>query len=372
MTSGNGQAIDGCVFHDWASIEQLTPYMSAGWQEALLRPGNPDGPNQARGMPLYRSPRDPFDPASYPEGGRPGSDLGLLAEQVFDGSRERVVLGYGEGGLLASAFTNPAAAQVLSSALNEWTRQQWLARDDRLFGLILVSTAIPQGAAAEVRRSGSSDRFVGVALGTNGLDRPFGQAVYHPIYEAASEMQLPLVIQTGSDTSPSLNTSPIGGGMAATYAETEIWSVHPLATHLASLVFDGVFDLFPNLEVLLVGGGLSWFPSFVWRMDAAWNHMRSEAPLLKDLPSAYLRRHVRLATTGMEHPADPQVLPTALGTVPWIDETLLYGSGYPKRDWEQPAEVASSLPSEWSDQLLHENAAGFFRFPNSSTQGESQ
>jgi predicted TIM-barrel fold metal-dependent hydrolase len=281
------------------------------------------------------------------------------------GLRERVVLGYGEAGLLLTAYTNPDAARVAVRALNDWTLEHWLKADERLYGLLLVSTAIPHEAAAEIRRLGSEERFVGIALGTNGLDRPFGQAVYHPIYEAANELELPIVIQTGSDTAPSVFAPPIGGGMASTYAETEAWGAHAPQTHLASLIMEGVFELFPNVKVMLVGGGVTWYPPFAWKLDSAWNHMRSEAPLLRTRPSEYLRTHVRLSTAGMERPQDPHLLSTAMETVPFASETLIYGSGYPDRGWEDPDAVVSRLPAEWSDAILRDNAREFFRFPDS-------
>jgi predicted TIM-barrel fold metal-dependent hydrolase len=365
QAAGGTAAIDTCVAHDWGRIEDLAPYMSAGWQAAFLRPGNPDGPIQARGMPLYRHPFGPREDSAYPEQGPAGSDRELLTRQLLDGTeRERIVLGHGEAGILTTAYTNSAAAQVLTRALNDWTLEHWLEADPRFFGLLLVSTAIPLEAAAEIRRHGDNERFVGIALGTNGLDRPFGQAAYHPVYEAAAEVGLPIVIRAGSDTGTSLSTLPVGGGVASTYAETEIWGAHPLMAHLTSLVMDGVFELFPGLELLLVGGGVTWYPPFTWRLDAAWSHTRSEAPLLSEPPSEYLRRSVRLSTAGMEHPADPTKLATVLGTLPSMRETLIYGSGYPNRGWEQPDAVVERLPEEWASAILRDNAAAFFRFPD--------
>jgi predicted TIM-barrel fold metal-dependent hydrolase len=368
--SSDGAAIDACVFHDWVDIAQLTEYMSEGWRAALLRPGNPDGPNQVRGLSLYRHPFGREEDSMYPDEGRPGSDRALMTKHLLDDDvRERVVLGYGEQGLLATAYTNPDVAQLMTRALNDWTREHWLEADPRLYGLVLVSTAIPQQAAAEIRRVGGYEKFVGISLGTNGLDRPFGQAAYHPIYEAATEVGLPIVLQAGCDTAPTLFTSPIGGGVASTYAEIEAWGAHPLMTHLTSLVLDGTFELFPDLKVLLVGGGVTWYPPLAWRLDAAWSHMRGESPLLREPPSDYLRRHVRLSTVGMEKPADPRLLPTVIETLSFMEESLIYGSGYPERGWDEPESAVELLPEGWHDSVLRTNAMSFFRFPDRDPVG---
>lgn len=363
MAPNREMFVDGLAFHEWSSIRDLAPYMSPGWAETFLRPSSPTGP-QPPTTPLYRHPTGRQDPAARPAKGAAGTRPDLLAEQLLaDGRRSRTVLGYDEAGLLATAFTNTEAANVLTQAVNDWTLAEWLRPEPRLSGLILVSMNNPQRAAQEIRRLGANPEFAGVALGTNGLSMPFGHAVYHPVYEAAAEFGLPVVIQVGSDTSPSLLGSPIGGGTAATYAETQIWGAHPLMTHAATFIFDGVFEMFPNLKVLLAGGGASWMPSAIWRLDFWWSTNRLEAPLLQRLPSEYFREHVRVATCGLEEPTTPARLHTALMTVPWLDEVLVYASGYPSVDWREPEQVAPYLPAQWLPQIVRDNALGLFRFP---------
>lgn len=359
MTEPPSPTIDAAAFHEWRSIRDLAPYMSSGWAEAFLRPNSPTGP-QPQTTPLMRHPTGRQDPAAYPEKGPAGSDYERFEAQVLvPGRRERVVLGYDEAGLMATAFTNTSAANVLVAAINDWTLDQWLSRDARLSGLILVSMNNPTRAAAEVRRLGSRREFVGVALGTNGLGMPFGHAVYHPVYQAAAELGLPIVVQAGSDSSPSLLSPPIGGGVVATYAETEIWAAHPLMTHAATLIFDGVFEMFPSLKVLILGGGLGWLPSAIWRMDFWWSSNRLEAPLLQRPPSEYFRDHVRVATAGMETPVDRERLKTILRTVPWLEEVLVYASGYPNVGWQESEAVAPRLPQGWAE-ALDRNASELF------------
>ncbi|HEV3483936.1 MAG TPA: amidohydrolase family protein [Vicinamibacterales bacterium] len=365
------RVIDACVLHDWSSITDLVDYMTPGWREMLLRRGSRAGPNELKNAPLYRPPSARKAADAYPANGVAGSDLALTATHVLDQpGLERAVLGYDQGALLAMGFTNMHAAATVAQAANEWTMERWLTKDPRLQGLILVATALPHVAAEEVRRVGGNDKMVGVALGVNGLAMPFGHPVYHPIYEAASEHGLPLVIQVGSDTGVSLMAAPVGGGVAATYAEIEAWSGHPLMSHLTSMIFEGVFELFPNLKVLLVGGGVSWIPGFVWRLDFWFNYASSEAPLLKERPSDYFRRHARIATYSLE-PSSQGRLARALETLPWLRDVLVYGSGYPNIDWEKPAATAERLPSEWRSDVLYHNASSLFRWPDNEFGDET-
>ena len=50
---------------------------------------------------------------------------------------------------------------------------------------------------------------------------------------------------------------------------------------LASLVFEGVFERFPKLRIVIMEGGLGWIPSFKARMDKNWRRgscMRTPSP----------------------------------------------------------------------------------------------
>lgn len=371
--------IDSCVFHEWSSTEDLAPYLTPSWREVCLRPGDRVGMLSPKSMWWYRNPYGSKVSSAYPEQANvkkveqfgsvvtPSavamSTYEILAAQLLaDRRRDRVVLGFNDG-LLATAYPDYNLAAAIVSAANDWTVEQWLARDDRLFALAMVSTAVPEQAAAEIRRLGANDRIVGVAVGLNVLGKPLGHAIYQPVHRAAAELNLPLIIQVGIDGATDLTTQPIAGGPAATYAEYDAFGAGPLMTHLASMMISGTFEMFPGLKVLLVGGGITWAPGFLWRLNYWFNTIQSEAPWLRQLPSEYFREHVRLSTYSLESVPKPDDLRKALETIPGIESTLIYASGYPNADYSEPDDVARRLPSEWHDRLFRDNALEFFRWP---------
>jgi uncharacterized protein len=354
--------IDACVFHEWSGAEDLAPYLSEGWRRMVLREGG--RPMSTGSIWRYEHPLGGKDEEAFPATGPPGSDPGLLLEQLGGGEeRARIVLGYHDG-LLATAFPQPNLARELVRAANDWTVDQWLDHDERLFGQILIHSALPEDAAAEIRRVGADERMVAVALGTNGLGRHFGHPAYRPIHDAAAELRLPLVLQVGSDATTDQVTVPTAVGLPATYAEYDVHSGQAMMAHVASLITEGVFERHPDLRVLLVGGGAAWVPWFQWNLDYLFRMVRRfETPWLRKAPSEYFTDHIRLGTYSLEAPIGSGRLAQLLGTVPGAESLLLYTSGYPLRDWETPATVAGRLPADWHQNVFHDNAAALFRWP---------
>lgn len=335
------------------------PYVGQGWAD-LLRIENV----QVKGQWHNQPPVANFTPGAIPPGGGPpASDPDYLIKQLLEERRcERVVLGH-EQGLLSAGLPMAYKSRALVRALNDWTIAEWLERDERLYGHILVQSALPDEAAQEIRRVGAHDKFVAVALGPNGLNQPFGHPAYMSIYKAAAEFDLPVVLQVGADNVADLVTIPTPIGLSATYAEYDAISAAPLMAHLISMFTSGVFDTCPGLRVLLVGGGLAWVPQFLWRLDPMYRVLRRvDMPWSKRLPSEYFADHVRLSTYSLETPPTKEQLQSVLDLIPHAESLLLYASGYPNGDEATAAAIAEWLPETMHQRVFHDNAVEFYRW----------
>jgi uncharacterized protein len=374
---GVAEVIDGYAFHEWPSLEALAPYLSDGWRSLLLRPGDMAGSAEVKTQFLYRNPRGAklaeaystrgADSGRLDREGKPlkapaASDPELLMDHLLERARRgKVVLGYDEG-MLAAGYANHYVADALVRAANDWTAHEWLGLDPRLAGVILIANAIPDRAVEEIKRKGSDPRFVGVAMGPNSLSRPFGHPIYHRIYRACEELDLPLIIQVGSDNIADSVTPPISGGLPATFGEYRALATQSHMTHLASMIIQGVFEYFPKLRVLLVGGGATWLPGWLWRLDYFYKISQREAPWLTRLPSEYAHSSVWLSTDGLEAPPKQGQLRAALEIMPGAQDRLVYTSCYPNEDYEEPGQIAGRLPSEWAAGVFRDNALQVFRW----------
>ena len=105
---------------------------------------------------------------------------------------------------------------------------------------------------------------------------PLGQRRYWPIYEAAGAAGLPVGIHAfGYGGRPMT-----AGGWPSYYIEEMVGHAQCQQAVLTSLVFEGVFERFPKLKVVLVEAGFAWAPALAWRMDGSSRKLRqgSAAP----------------------------------------------------------------------------------------------
>ena len=369
-TAYDGPVIDATIHHHWASQLEVTDLMSEGWREHLGVPGTlPGGAGAMHILPAvgYRRPGGDYVEGSAEPTAPAGSDPERTIAQVFAGGRvERAVLSY-DRGMFIPSVPNTYRAEALVRAMNDWTIERWFPADPRLYGLVIVANQTPAEAAAEIRRAGAHERMVGVLMAANGLGKPFGHPVYHPIYAAAAELDLPIVLHTGGDQSSDTLSHPVAGGIPATYAEVALLEYSPIMTHVQSLIVQGVFEKYPGLRVFVSGAGAAWIPGLFFRLDVNWRGLRREVPWVRRLPSEYFRESFRVSTWPFDRaPGDdgPERIIRALRAVPHIEDLLCFASGFPSWSTEVAADVASRIPAEWHRKVFEENARDWFRWPD--------
>ena len=365
----DGAVIDCDVHHEWASPDDLLPFLSAGWREFVT------GPRRAtEAIPgvdaslvpfssgqMWNNPHWGYRAETYPPGGGvPGSDYSVLCDQLLDPNRtERALLHFESAGYVSS-LTNPYFATEVARAANDWTIDVWLSRPDpRLYGAMVVATQDPLRAADEIRRVGSHPRIAEVLLVSTGLGKPFGHPAYHPIYAAAADAGLPIAIHAYGEVFPGHNVAPHASGMPSFYFEIQALAGQGLQTHLTSFIANGVFEKFPTLKLLIVEAGVAWMPSVMWRLDSAYRALRRELPWLKRFPSETIRDHVRLTTQPLELAPESELLVDVLRAFGGED-MLLFSTDYPHWDTDEKQHIARTLPSSWLPKVFRENAIDFF------------
>jgi uncharacterized protein len=299
-----------CDIHVVPTIEDLMPYLEPYWQDYLRDTG------------FSRSPGMGY---TYPEA------FPMVATRPEDSTHVAVddLLGPDGLGILNTYFgleslLHPFLAPALAKAINRWLLDEWLHPDSQLFGSVTVAPLAVRAAIGEIERFGGSDRFVQLVLPARS-EEPYGAERYRPLWKAAVEKELVVALSFGGSTS----TPPTAVGWTNSYFETYVLAPQLFQTQLVSMIASGLFTEFPDLRVTLLESGWSWLPSTLWRLDMVWKAGRRETPWIEEPPSAYVRRHVRLASA----PADlPERANDVARLLDQLDSSLLlYSSDHPHR-----------------------------------------
>ena len=108
-------------------------------------------------------------------------------------------------------------------------------------------------------------------------------------------------------------------------------------TQLTSVMLRGTPERFPKLKFVFMEAGLFWVPMAMYRMDEYFLKRRSEAPLLRALPSEYIKDRFYFGTQPLESPKDPSHLQAVMEMIGY--EHILFASDYPHFDFDHPSAI---------------------------------
>src|SRR5215470_2178876 len=262
-------AIDCDLHPAMPSTSALLPYLDDYWRDQLtnrhidkysfvLTSYPPNSPLSAR--PDWRQ-----------SSGAPAGDLDAIRSQALDAFGSRFAICNVIHG--AVALFNDDMAAALCRAVNDWLKSEWLDREPRLRGSILVTPQDPVQAVREIERLAPDQRFVQVMLPVMG-ERLLGRRELFPVYEAADHHGLAIGVHAGS----TYRYAPTIVGWPSYQFEDYVAQAQAFANQTISLIAEGVFRRFPRLKVVLLESGVSWLPMTMWRTDKTWRGARSEIP----------------------------------------------------------------------------------------------
>jgi uncharacterized protein len=347
--------IDSDVHLSYRKQETILPYLPEPWKSQVARGLRQFGVGGGYGNPfgLFREDTIP------PKGGTPGSDPEFMREQLMRPYNIEKALITPVGILSVSCLPDTDFACAVCSAYNDWLiDSDWLHSDTPYYGAMIVATQDPEQAAREIERVGNHPRIASVLL-TSAASIPYGKRYHWPLYAAAEREGLPIALHVGAEGSGTAGP-PTAIGWPSTYFEFHTSLSQGFMAHTVSLVAEGVFQKFPSLKFVLMEGGFGWLPHLMWRMDKNYKGLRQLVPWLTEMPSAVIRRHIRLTTQPIEEPENPKHLLNLLDMMD-SDEMLLFSSDYPHWDFDDPLVALRHIPEgSLRRRILRENALETF------------
>ncbi len=343
MTSDVQGTIDCDIHPSVPDLKALLPYMDAFWQETFVMRGI-DGlemQSYPTGAPIT------CRPDWRGKGIKPGTDLAAMQRQALE------PLGIGlaicnvlYGGQVAVSETMGAA---ICSAVNDWLVAEWLDRDARLRGSIVVPAQAPLLAAAEIERCAADRRFVQVLLPV-ACEMMLGRSYYWPIWEAAVRHNLPVGLHAGS----MYRYAPTANGWPSHFLHDYVAQSQTFEDQLLSLISNGVFAKFPELRVVLIESGVTWLPGFIWRAIKTWRGVRAEVPWVKQSPGEIIRDRIRLTAQPIDAPPDARSLDRIIDQID-SDRMLLFASDYPHWQFDGDEPLPPGLSPDLVRRMRHDN-----------------
>jgi predicted TIM-barrel fold metal-dependent hydrolase len=109
-------------------------------------------------------------------------------------------------------------------------------------------------------------------------DQPYSGTIYDPLWQAASELEMPLSLHivTGGTRSP---VWQMVGHIAKSETDTPgiaqigRYQFYPadIQVSLYTLVISGVLERFPKLKIVSAESDTGWLPHFMYRLDHGYN-----------------------------------------------------------------------------------------------------
>ncbi|MFE8698419.1 amidohydrolase family protein [Cytobacillus sp. FJAT-53684] len=336
-------------------LEQLYPYMDSSWKKKFQMSGLVPHSNRhvnPRGSVTRKD-------AISPEGKIGGSDPFFTREQYLDVYDPKcAALIAMQPSQLSLVWTNPDMVHTVTSAYNDYFIDKWLSVDPRYHLVINVTPQDPKLAVKEIKRLSKVKGVIGINLPL--INIPLGDRYFYPIFEAAIEENLPIMTHVTGAEGTYIGAAPLAGGVTKYYVERYITYPQIAQSTLVNLIFEGVFERYPDLKIVFVEYAFSWLGSVLTRMDQSWRNLRIETPWVKKKPSDYVRDNVYFTTQPIDEMPKKQ-FDSMIGMIEG-EHNLLFSSDYPHWDNDMPDETFNRLFSspELRKRILHDNAMNLF------------
>ncbi len=257
----------------------------------------------------------------------------------------------------------PEVQAAVAWAYNKWLTERVLPNNGRIRSMLFLPLADHRAAYDIVRTLGHRPGVVGCMVSA-AHQRPVYHNDYAKTFAAMEEMGLPLAFHSAYNWDlPMARTSDRFAALHAT-----AYPMHA-AVHLANWIVNGMPERFPRLRVAWFEAGVAWIPWMMMRLDNEYRMRSSEAPLLKRLPSEYMK-DMAFSTQPLERPPETAYLEAMFDRID-AKNTLVYSSNYPHWDMDVPSVIwdLPFLDDAAKRRILGENARRLFnldvgdRFP---------
>jgi predicted TIM-barrel fold metal-dependent hydrolase len=259
--------------------------------------------------------------------------------------------------LTLGVHPQPEIEVELGRAFNRWLVRDVLAASPRLRTMAYLPLSNPDASVAFIDEFAEAPGVVGFMV-TAVRYQPIHENRFMKVFAALNERSLPLAFHSG----PNWSDRPFE-------QLNRFLSAHALGfpfyamLQLTNVVVNGLPERFPNVRFVFMEAGQAWVPFLIARLDGEYRMRSSEAPLLRRLPSAYMRE--MFFTSQPFEQLDSADHMRAVFEAMAADTQLLYSSDYPHQDFDLPTVIwdLPFLSEQAKRNILGGNAMRLFGLP---------
>jgi aminocarboxymuconate-semialdehyde decarboxylase len=244
-------------------------------------------------------------------------------------------------------WADSALGNRLAQLVNDAMAEANHAYRERFVFLATLPMQDPEAAVAEVERAVTKLGCRGIYLGTNVRGKELTDPSFLPVFERIHALGAPIFLHPFNVIGSQRLTSY--------YLHNLLGNPFDTAVAAANLIFSGLLDRFPKLNICLPHAGGA-FPYLIGRLNHGWK-VRQECRGLKKPPLSYLRRFTY--DTISHAPESLRYLIDLVGA-----DRVMLGSDYCfDMGYERPVKVVTALKLSHNDQekILGGNAARLLR-----------
>ena len=242
-------------------------------------------------------------------------------------------------------------------AFNRWLVDDVISNDPRLLTMPVLPIHDPDQCLRTIRAFADKPGVIGfmiVCLNYEAIHRNN----YMKVFAELNERGLPVAF----------HSAPNWREQAFTVLDSFL-GVHALGfpfyamVQLTNVVLTGMPERFPKIRWIFMEAGQAWVPFTIARLDNEYKQRSSEAPLLKRLPSEYIREFFFTTQPFEAHERGQDT--RAMFDMMDGASTYLYASDYPHQDFDTPASIWD-VPQFSADEkraILGGNALKLFDLP---------
>jgi uncharacterized protein len=229
----------------------------------------------------------------------------------------------------------------LALAYNRWLANDLLPQEPQLKGMLYLPLHHASDGARMVEELGSKPGVAGCVIAAPRYEKIHSKGMIR-VLTAMEERGMVLAFHGVANwEEPALHAIDRWGAVQA------LGVPHSNMVHMANWLMSGMPERFPKFKLLWLESGVAWAHYLMQRLDNMYMKRVSDAPLLKEMPSHYMRR-MYYCSQPLEQPQDMASLETAFRAIN-AETQLVWGSNFPSHEFDVPATI-------WDLPFLSESA----------------